>query len=403
MKNVIVKELKKHIPQDTWEFLKAHKAMLVGGAITSILTKKEINDFDIYFKDRDSFVMALLDIRGLKDNLDVDEYPDDIEINFQHLDSFEFRYLCHTEKSVTFKSKYSEPTFQFIHQNFYQTVEDVFEDFDFTINMVGYDFELDEIVTHPDAMLHLSQRILVTNSGTKYPLISVLRTNKYQERGYTISKKEMIKLLLAVSKLEFNSYEDVGKHIGGMYGKLNISEVFDTSREFGVDEVLRQLSEVDFGDLSSIETDLKNYNFDNALLEIIAGEYYDNLPYTKFVRLINDELCSSYDRSYKYVVGEVHYPKLNHVSSSSNIFYEDNAGIYCAKGYSDTCYGDVFLEMQPLNPKENTLGEKMFGYKEGVLLKQIIPIKTKNEYYTWLEEEKGIPSDVLKYLKMFNV
>ena len=29
MKNVIVKELKKHIPQNTWDFLKAHKAMLV--------------------------------------------------------------------------------------------------------------------------------------------------------------------------------------------------------------------------------------------------------------------------------------------------------------------------------------------------------------------------------------
>ena len=88
-------------------------------------------------------------------------------------------------------------------------------------------------------------------------------------------------------------------------------------------------------------------------------------------------------------------PKLNQASSSSN------EGIYCAKGYSDTCYGDVFLEMQPLNPKENTLGKIMFGYKEGVLLKQILPFKTKNEYYTWLEEEKGFPSDVVKYLKLF--
>ena len=59
MKNIIVKELKKLIPINTWEFLKAHKAMLVGGAITSILTKKEINDFDIYFKDRDSFILGL--------------------------------------------------------------------------------------------------------------------------------------------------------------------------------------------------------------------------------------------------------------------------------------------------------------------------------------------------------
>ena len=30
MKDIIVKELKKLIPVNTWEFLKAHKAMLVG-------------------------------------------------------------------------------------------------------------------------------------------------------------------------------------------------------------------------------------------------------------------------------------------------------------------------------------------------------------------------------------
>lgn len=30
MQNIVVKELKKHIPQNTWDFLKAHKCMLVG-------------------------------------------------------------------------------------------------------------------------------------------------------------------------------------------------------------------------------------------------------------------------------------------------------------------------------------------------------------------------------------
>lgn len=394
MKTVIVKELKKHIPQNTWEFLKAHKAMLVGGAITSILTKKDINDFDIYFKDRDSFMMSLLDIRGLKDDLPVDEYPNDVEINFQYLDQYEFHYVCHTEKSITFNPKYSETLFQLIYQNFYKDVNEVFNDFDFTINMVGYDFELDEVVVHPEAMLHLSQRILVTNSGTKYPLISILRTNKYQERGYTISKKEMVKLLLAVSKLEFNSYEDVGKHIGGLYGALNVTEVFDTTKEFNIDEVISQLSELDFDSLDCVKTDKRPLLFDEALQQIVLGEHYDCIPYTKRVHLFNGDLVSDWDRSYKYAVGEVHYPK--HKDSS-------NGGIYCTKGYPHLNYGNTFLEMQPLNPKENTLGETKFGYKDGVLLKQILPFDTEDGYYKWLEEDKGIPSDVLKYLKMFKI
>lgn len=391
MKNVIVKELKKHIPQNTWEFLKAHKCMLAGGALTSILTKKDINDFDIYFKDRDSFVLSLMDVRGIKDKLPLDDYPEDVEINQQYLDSYDFHYLCHTEKSVTFRPKYTEAVFQFIHQNFYNNVEEVFNDFDFTVNMVGYDFELDELIVHPEAMLHLAQRILVTNSGTKYPLISVLRVNKYQDRGYKISKKEMVKLLLAVSKLEFNSYEDVGKHIGGLYGTLNVAEVFDTTKEFSIDEVIEQLSELDFDALNSIKTDIRSAMFDDALEQIILGEHHSKLPYVKRVHLINGELRSAWDRSYKYVVGEVHYPKeLNSYG----------AGVYCHKGIPDRHYGNTLLEVEPLNPKENTLNEVKFGYKEGVLVKQILPFNTEEGYYVWLEEVKEIPSDVVKYLKL---
>lgn len=404
MKNVIVKELKKHIPQNTWDFLKAHKAMLVGGAITSILTKKEIDDFDIYFKDRESFLLSLLDIRGLKHKLPVDEYPDDVEINFQYLDQYDFHYIYHTEKSITFNPKYSDTLFQLIHQNFYKDINEVFNDFDFTINMVGYDFELDEVVVHPDAMLHLSQRILVTNSGTKYPLISVLRTNKYQERGYTISKKEMIKLLLAVNKLEFNYYEDVGKHIGGLYGQLNVAEVFDTTKEFSIDEVISQLSDLDFDSLDCVKTDKRPLLFDEALQQIVLGEHHSKIPHTKRVHLVDGELRSDWDRSYKYVVGDIHYPKPK--SETLNCFVltsSSNAGVYCTKGYPYQNYGDTFLEVEPLKPSENTLGETKFGYKEGVLVKQILPFDTEDGYYEWLGDEKGVPSDVLKYLKILEI
>ena len=400
MKTVIVKELKKQIPQNTWDFLKAHKCMLVGGALTSILTKKDINDFDIYFKDQDSFVLSLMDVRGIKDNLPLEEYPEDVEINQQYLESYDFHYLCHTEKSVTFKPKLSEVVFQFIHQNFYNSVEEVFNDFDFTINMIGYDFEIDEVVVHPEAMLHLAQRILVSNSGTKYPLISVLRVNKYQERGYKISKKEMVKLLLAVSKLDFNSYEDVGKHIGGLYGTLNVAEVFDTTKEFSIDEVIEQLSELDFDALNSVKTDVRSAMFDDALEQIILGEHHSKLPYMKRVHLVNDELRSDWDRSYRYVVGEVHYPKPRGSCDGLPFGFVGSEGIYCHKGIPDRHYGNTLLEVEPLNPKENTLNEVKFGYKGGVLVKQVLPFNTAEGYYTWLEEVKKIPSDVVKYLKL---
>ena len=107
--------------------------------------------------------------------------------------------------------------------------------------------------------------------------------------------------------------------------------------------------------------------------------------------MINGELRSAWDRSYKYVVGEAHYPKeLNSYG----------AGVYCHKGIPDRHYGNTLLEVEPLNPKENTLNEVKFGYKDGVLVKQILPFSTEEGYYTWLEEVKEIPSDVVKYLKL---
>lgn len=71
------------------------------------------------------------------------------------------------------------------------------------------------------------------------------------------------------------------------------------------------------------------------------------------------------------------------------------------KGYPYQNYGNTFLEVEPLKPSENTLGEGKFGYKEGVLVKQILPFNTEEGYYTWLQQHKDVPSDVVKYLKMF--
>lgn len=129
-----------------------------------------------------------------------------------------------------------------------------------------------------------------------------------------------------------------------------------------------------------------------ALLQILLGEHISKVPYTKFVfKTSEDELVSWYDRFYKYKVGEVHFPK--------NLS-ECGSGVYCHKGFAEGHYGNTCLEVEPLSPKENTLNEVKFGYKEGVLVKQVLPFNTEEGYYTWLEEVKEIPSNVVKYLKL---
>ena len=67
--------------------------------------------------------------------------------------------------------------------------------------------------------------------------------------------------------------------------------------------------------------------------------------------------------------------------------------------FPEQFYGEVFLECEPVNPKENKSNEVKFGYKEGVLVKQVLPFKTNEEYYSWLTWCKGIPAESVKYLK----
>ena len=52
-----------------------------------------------------------------------------------------------------------------------------------------------------------------------------------------------------------------------------------------------------------------------------------------------------------------------------------------------------------MNLKENTANENKFGYKEGVLVKQVLPFQTDDEYHSWLTWGKGIPANTVKYLK----
>lgn len=71
---------------------------------------------------------------------------------------------------------------------------------------------------HPDFLKHNSQRFLKFNAGTRYPLASATRVLKYQQRGYTIGKGDIMKIALAVRGVKIDTWEDLKDQIGGAYG-----------------------------------------------------------------------------------------------------------------------------------------------------------------------------------------
>lgn len=199
-------------------------AVLAGGALTSIFSGKEINDFDLYFKNKIGFTRFLVAAYG--------QSYDDLSIN-------EARVAHHTSRSILVNSYGNH--LQLIGMRLFETVQDIFDSFDFTINMAAYDFKTEEFILHHDFLKDLACRRLVVNTNTAYPLVSVLRVDKYRERGYSISKVQMLRLLLAVNKKNLDSWEAVVDEVGGLYG-IRPEDIFDTTKEFSLDEAMEQLS-----------------------------------------------------------------------------------------------------------------------------------------------------------------
>lgn len=168
---------------------------IAGGALTCIASGKhdEINDYDFYFPSVEAAVEA---IRYMK------EY--NTHVTFV------------SDKSISYQKDGID--IQFIYTDFYPKAIDIFEHFDFTVNMVAYDCRDNSLTTHENFWLHLSQRYLSINTKTKFPIITNLRIDKYKQRGFKTSRTQMVKLSLAISSLNINSWEEAKAQMGNTYG-----------------------------------------------------------------------------------------------------------------------------------------------------------------------------------------
>lgn len=225
-------KLKKGFPSSLWEALADHGCIIAGGAITSVFTNTEINDYDIYFRSKEDFTKIFKEVYH-------DYYDDTLEYDLGFGDA--------TASVVTKKALllfHGESKIQFIVNDFYQTPEEIFAHFDFTCCMGALKMQDETFVLHEDFLKHNAQKYLSFNPATLYPLVSALRVNKYKDRGYSISKAQLLRVLLAVNKKEISDCSPLADEIGGMYGS-SPEEIFDMTKPFSLDETIAQLEEVE--------------------------------------------------------------------------------------------------------------------------------------------------------------
>lgn len=238
-------------------------AFAAGGAVTSVFTGKDINDVDVYFKSREAFEFAVAQ-------------------------AYEEGFWCvaSTKRAVTFVD--GDNIIQFMHFDFFPTAQDIFAAFDFTVVMGAYDFDSGEFTFHDDFLKHNSQRFLRFHPGTRFPLASATRVLKYQERGYTIGKGDILKIALASRKVKIDTWEELKDQIGGAYGEKVVLAGED--KEFSLDAAIEALTVDEAGkdvfiandneaqpsnaiDLHRRLAELKGEEFDEF------GEKYDDYGY----------------------------------------------------------------------------------------------------------------------------
>jgi len=236
--------------------LRSHNCYLAGGAITSLFCNREINDFDIYFRNADDLVTFI----------------------YEHWGSDWI--VTSTDKATTIKLHGKDV--QLIHFKYFDDANEIFDTFDFTACMGAFDFAIEEFVLHPDFLRHNSQRVLKFNTNTAFPIVSLLRVAKYQEKGYTISKTEFIKIIMTCMNLKIESYDDLKHQLGGMYG-INYDRLFDEVKdeEFSLDKAIEYVSNLSYDDSHFEGTDVTEISSIENLLKKIVGKLkfkYFKLP-----------------------------------------------------------------------------------------------------------------------------
>lgn len=343
------KELLKHFDDNTIEMLKKNNVILAGGALTSVACNREVADYDLYFKNKESLKDMILDF---VDDSKFCTYATDKSMNF----------------SMKSKIKAKDTNFikvQFIYYDFYEEPEQIFNHYDFTVNMAAYDFATDTFVFHGDFWMHNAQRYIGFNENTKFPIVSGLRLQKYQEKGYTFTKNTFVKVMLAASQAKITTWKEFKAQVGTMYGIASCKVDEKTLGEFSIEKAYEVLdNHMDYQDTSGDEqaryhpvtlaylvsgylVKYCEFNGNKILIETQANEdimvFGDSFIEKEIFKLVDEGLLESEKVSVKEYLGEYLYkwvsPEVEgkYRSATRKCFYYNDGeisdggdkGVYC--------------------------------------------------------------------------
>lgn len=221
-------------------------AIITGGAIVSLLTGEVPNDYDVYFKTKESCaavaryyadqwnkahpdkrqvsiivsddgkVTAFISSAGVVAEADDDVVDDETEPreeeesdNKKKVEKKPYRPRYISSNAITLSDRIQ------IVLRFYGSVEKIHENYDFIHCTCSYDHE-NHRVTLPARALEAIINKELFYAGSKYPLCSIIRARKFITRGWTINAGQYLKMCLQLNDLDLHDIETLKDQLTGV-------------------------------------------------------------------------------------------------------------------------------------------------------------------------------------------
>jgi hypothetical protein len=235
LKSVDDSDIKKEIKENV---------IVTGGAIVSLLTGDKVNDYDVYFRTKESLVKVaeyyvkkwnegkhkrpaelrvnesgqvkcFISSVGVAAEEDEKEEPvlfeevepEESELNTPEADKYRPVFL--TSNAITLSDKIQVVT------RFYGEVEEIHKNYDFAHCTCAWS-SWDNNLSLPQKALECIINKELYYIGSKYPLCSIIRTRKYINRGYTINAGQYLKMCLQLNELDLHNIETLKDQLVGV-------------------------------------------------------------------------------------------------------------------------------------------------------------------------------------------
>ncbi len=239
-------------------------AIITGGALVSLLNGEKPNDYDIYFKDKESALKiaqyyaekwneahqdrSLVEIKEESERIQCFIQSEGAVIEDDEIeDSSNLETEPFTEETEE-EQKQEKPKYRprYFSTNaislsdsiqivirFYGDVNEIHENYDFVHCTCSYDYKNNKVNLPSKALEAIINKELIY-VGSKYPLCSIIRTRKFLSRGYTINAGQYLKMALQLNELDLkdlNVFKDQLTGVDSLYFSQAINAIAKKQEE----------------------------------------------------------------------------------------------------------------------------------------------------------------------------